>query len=72
MLTSQRLSDHAIYAEVSFIKFPHTQKVRDSVPLLVPARLLRHVARILNHCIYVEIGRQTVKHGKNQVQYGMR
>jgi hypothetical protein len=72
MLTSQGLSDHTIYAEVIFIKFPHTQKVGDSVPLLVPAGLLRHVARILDHCIYVEIGCQTVKQGKNQVQYGVR
>jgi hypothetical protein len=64
VLTSHRLANHAVNAEMFFVEFPVVNKLAHGFPLLVSAAKLRDIAGIFDHGEYIKIGRSDCKHGK--------
>ena len=60
VLTSNRPSDHASYAEVLVVKLPQAQQFVDDSFLLSSTSKFWYVARILDHAIYVEVCTESI------------
>lgn len=68
MLASDRLPDHASHTKVLFVEFPLLKKSADDCSLLIPTPKFRNKARIFDHGVNVEVGRQTIEYDKKDVQ----
>ena len=64
MFTTQRPSNHAVYAEILLIKLPLLKQLANHCSLFIPATKFWHIPRICDHGIEVEVRRQGEKYHK--------
>ena len=67
VLASQWLSNHALNAEIVFVKHPQAKELLNYRSLLVPARQFRNVAGIFKHRNEVEVCSQPIKYAKYNI-----
>lgn len=71
VLTSHRHPIHASRAEILIVKFPKAKKFIDDCLLLTSTTQLRHIPRVFDHAVDVEVHRETVRDTKADIQEEM-
>ncbi len=71
MLTPYSHPIHANVAEILIVKLPKAKKLVDDRLLLASTTQFRHVSRIFNHTVYVEVQGETVRATKTDIQEEM-
>lgn len=68
VLAPQRLPNQAENAEVFFVEFPLFKQLSNDRPLLIPTTKFRNIARVFDHRVKEETGRQSKENRKEHIQ----